>query len=162
MTEGSVFLSLGSNSGNRADLLKAARAEIARQAGVILKESGIYETEPWGNTDQPLFLNQVLQISTALDETELLDKILSIEKKLGRERGRVRWLERTMDIDILFYASRISHLPGLMLPHPELQKRRFILVPLAEIAGTFKHPVLNKSISELLMECDDPLTVSRI
>jgi 2-amino-4-hydroxy-6-hydroxymethyldihydropteridine diphosphokinase len=154
-----VFLSLGSNSGNRQDMLSKAREQIGLAAGKLIKVSSIYETAPWGNTRQPLFLNQVLEIQTTLEAPTLLDKLQEIERTLGRVRGAQRWQERTIDIDILFYGTLVFTEPGLQIPHRELANRRFVLQPMHEIAPKFVHPQLKLSISELLNACIDSLEV---
>ncbi|HEV7230722.1 MAG TPA: 2-amino-4-hydroxy-6-hydroxymethyldihydropteridine diphosphokinase [Bacteroidia bacterium] len=152
-----VYLSLGSNSGDRKRMLREAVFYIEAEAGRVLKKSGVYETEPWGNTMQPLFLNQVIEISTELEAYALLDTLLSIEKRLGRERGKQRWQQRTIDIDILFIEQSVLSEGRLLIPHPELHKRKFVLSPLNEIEPGFIHPLLHKTVSELLNECSDPL-----
>jgi 2-amino-4-hydroxy-6-hydroxymethyldihydropteridine diphosphokinase len=162
MKNSRVFLSLGSNTGDRQQFLRKAREAIAEQAGTILQESAVYETEPWGNTHQPLFLNQVLEISTSFEPDGLLHILLHIEKELGRVRGEVRWMERTIDLDILYYGSRVLKSDSLILPHQELFKRRFILLPLAEIAGDFSDPATGLTVAEMLEACKDELKVIRV
>lgn len=153
-----VYLSLGSNVGDRLINLAAARERIGRQVGKIAKASKVYETQPWGKTDQEAFLNQVVMVNTTLDARDLLEALNRIERDLGRERGE-RWGPRVIDLDILFYGRRIIRDKGLEIPHPELHKRAFVLVPLMELAGDLEHPVLKKNIDELYMECDDPSDV---
>ncbi len=149
-----VFLGLGSNVGDRAANLKVAADLITKNVGKIAKKSHLYETQPWGNTDQESFLNQVLMINTTLDPRDLLEKISKIERELGRER-REKWGPRPLDIDILFYGKRVIRDKGLEIPHPELHKRAFVLVPLMEIAPELEHPILKKQVDELYMACDD-------
>ncbi|KQS25362.1 2-amino-4-hydroxy-6-hydroxymethyldihydropteridine diphosphokinase [Dyadobacter sp. Leaf189] len=150
---GKIFLLLGSNLGDRAGILKQARQMIAEKAPIVT-ESSIYETEPWGLTDQPAFLNQVVEV-TSTDEPELLlTHLLHIEQELGRVR-KVRWGARLIDIDILYYGDTILEKEILTLPHPRLKERRFTLVPLFEIAAEFVDPKLKKSVSQLLEECPD-------
>jgi len=114
----------------------------------------VYETQPWGNTDQESFLNQVIMINTTLDPRGLLDASNKIEKEMGRIK-KEKWGPRIIDIDILFYGKRVVRDKGLEIPHPELHKRAFVLVPLMEIAPELEHPVLNQPIDELYMACDD-------
>lgn len=149
-----VFLGLGSNVGDRAANLKVAADLITKNVGKIAKKSHLYETQPWGNTDQESFLNQVIMINTTLDPRDLLEKISKIERELGRER-REKWGPRPLDIDILFYGKRVIRDKGLEIPHPELHKRAFVLVPLMEIAPELEHPILKKQVDELYMACDD-------
>ena len=158
---GQVFLLLGSNLGDRPQVLAAAREMIAGQAGSIVNQSAIYETEPWGITDQPAFLNQVLEITTSLLPEDLLRIILNIEHDLGRIRYE-RWGARVIDIDILYFGQTIMDSARLTLPHPRIQDRRFVLAPLAEIAPGFIHPVLQKTTSKLLEQCPDTSAVSKI
>lgn len=149
-----VYLSIGSNIGNRKDNLRAAVALIHKEVGKIARESRLYETEPWGKTDQEPFINQVVMANTTLEPRDLLTAISRVERELGRDRGE-KWGPRVIDIDILFYGKRIIRDKGLEIPHPELHKRNFVLVPLMEIAGELVHPILNKQIDELFMECED-------
>ena len=158
---GQVFLLLGSNLGDRPQVLAAAREMIAGQAGSIVNQSAIYETEPWGITDQPAFLTQVLEITTSLLPEDLLRIILNIEHDLGRIRYE-RWGARVIDIDILYFGQTIMDSARLTLPHPRIQDRRFVLAPLAEIAPVFIHPVLQKTTTKLLEQCPDTSSVSKI
>jgi len=127
----------------------------------LIRSSSIYETEAWGKTDQPSFLNQALEISTSLNARQLMRKILKIEKEMGRIR-KEKLGPRIIDIDILLYENEIHDLRFLKIPHPEMQNRRFVLVPLAEIDPTLQHPVFKKTIAELLEECPDNLEVKKI
>lgn len=160
-TTGQVFLLLGSNLGDRPQVLAAARGAIGEQGGSIAGQSAIYETAPWGITDQPAFLNQVIEISTSLLPEDLLRIILNIEHDLGRVRYE-RWGARVIDIDILYFGQTVMDSARLTLPHPRIQGRRFVLAPLAEIAPDFLHPLLQKTSSQLLEECPDTSAVSKI
>jgi 2-amino-4-hydroxy-6-hydroxymethyldihydropteridine diphosphokinase len=156
-----IFLLLGTNLGNRQENLAKAKELLTKKAGEILSESSIYLTKAWGNTAQPDFLNQVFKIKTSLAPEKLLEKILAIELEMGRLRTE-KWGSRLIDIDILFYNDLVIQSSKLIVPHPALHKRRFTLIPLAEIAAEFVHPVLNKSIDQLLESCDDEQAVERI
>lgn len=158
---GQVFLLLGSNLGDRPQVLASAREAIATQAGYIVRQSAIYETEPWGITDQPAFLNQVLEITTSLLPEDLLRIILNIEHDLGRVRYE-RWGARVIDIDMLYFGQTVLDSARLTLPHPRIQDRRFVLAPLAEIAPDFLHPLLQKTSSDLLQDCPDISAVYKI
>jgi len=153
-----AYLSLGSNEGNREQWLQQAIGLIAQKCGDITAKSPIYETAAWGINAQPDFLNMVLCINTPLSPEQLIRTILGIETSLGRTRT-VKWGPRTIDIDILFYNNEIIELPDLIIPHPFLHERRFILTPLADIAPGYLHPKLNKTISQLLADCPDDLNV---
>jgi 2-amino-4-hydroxy-6-hydroxymethyldihydropteridine diphosphokinase len=156
-----VFLSLGSNIGNRKTNLNAAIKKLLEKC-VIIKASSIYETEPWGKTNQPSFYNQVLEVTTHLTPDELLEFIHIIERQQGRKLSMERYLPRPIDIDILFYNNMILTTETLMIPHPQIHNRNFVLIPLADIAPDLKHPVLGKTISKLIARSDDKLKVSRI
>lgn len=156
-----VFLLLGSNMGERHSFLKQAIAGIKQQAGEVVKVSAVYETQAWGKTNEADYLNQVLQVQTMLQPRALLNSVLQIELNLGRKR-EVKWGARTIDIDILFYNNTIVNEAGLVIPHPELQHRRFTMEPLAEIAPGFMHPVLHKSMLQLKNELQDCLIVKKL
>lgn len=156
-----VFLLLGSNLGDREGVLFQAREYINSQAGSIVKSSALYETEPWGNKNQPGFLNQVLQIETNYSPAELLAKIGSIEKLCGRIRDE-KWGPRTLDIDILYFSHEIVVQKDLKIPHPGISERRFTLIPLVEIAPDFIHPIFNVSNKTLLERCKDHSEVKYI
>ena len=155
-----AYLLLGSNLGDRAALLRQARARLAATAGLIEAESGLYETAAWGREDQPAFLNQALAVRTALSPADLLAACLATEQQAGRQRLE-HWGSRTLDVDVLFFGEEIIDMPGLQVPHPRLAERRFALVPLAEIARSLRHPQLGETIGTLLARCPDPLPVRR-
>lgn len=156
-----VFLLLGTNLGNRtANLTEAIRA-IHEQVGKIITASSVFETSAWGKTDQPSFLNQALEIRTQLDAEMLLTRLLSIEEQMGRLR-REHWGQRVIDIDILFFGNDVYSSPRLLIPHPQLANRKFTLIPLNEIAPEFVHPLLKKTITELLEICPDTLDVTKV
>lgn len=156
-----AYLITGTNIGNRSQNLKQALICIIDECGALIKASGIYETAAWGNQDQQAFYNQVIVIETNLSPQQLISSLLNIEKKLGRIRNE-KYGPRIIDIDILFIDNLIIHEPHLTIPHPHLQNRRFVLTPLAEVAGNFIHPSLHKNISTLLAECNDELNVQKI
>jgi 2-amino-4-hydroxy-6-hydroxymethyldihydropteridine diphosphokinase len=155
-----VYLLTGSNIGNRMDFLSKALLALEDACGIVSRRSAIYETAPWGKADQESFLNQVLQIQTNLDPMALLNAILSIEEKLGRKRN-IKYGPRLIDIDILFYNNEVVQEKGLIIPHPQMQFRRFVLQPLAEIAPEKIHPLSHKSVQQMLADCTDPLAVNK-
>ncbi|HAW52224.1 MAG TPA: 2-amino-4-hydroxy-6-hydroxymethyldihydropteridine diphosphokinase [Flavobacteriales bacterium] len=144
-----IYLSLGSNMGNRKAYLNDACGLIESEAGTIVSRSEIYETLAVGLTEQPNFLNQVIEIESDLDPDSLLEKLQKIEKKLGRRRMK-RWGPRTIDIDIVFYGQEIIQSKSLRIPHPEAVNRLFVLLPLNDIASDFIHPAENQTIVNLL------------
>ncbi len=143
-----VYLSLGTNLGERLDNLATARAMLSPDVRVE-KLSSVYETAPWGYSDQANFYNQVLLGKTMLTPLRLLNKLKRIEKMMGREQT-FRYGPRVIDLDILFYESRIINTKRLQIPHPRLQERAFVLVPLVEIAPDFVHPQLGLTMQALL------------
>ncbi len=155
-----AFLLLGGNLGDRKENLKKAGERIGEKCGILIRSSSLYETAAWGKTDQPVFLNQAIEIKTELDAKQLMKKILEIEKEMGRER-KEKYGPRVIDIDVLLYNDEQYNDSFLKIPHPEMQNRRFVLTPLAEIASGFQHPVFKKSISQLLKECPDKLRVKK-
>ena len=153
-----VYLLFGSNLGERAANIANAITLLDNQGIKAIKLSSLYETEPWGNTEQGKFLNRVGKFRTTATAGVLMKTILRIEADMGRKRT-IKWAPRLIDIDILFYGNHILSQKDLEIPHPELEKRKFALIPLAEIAPDFVHPVLKKSIKELLAECHDSMSV---
>lgn len=147
-----VYLALGSNLGDRVRNLDTAKRHLSPQVEVV-DESTIYETDPWGVTDQPDFLNQVVKVVTSLSPTELLPFLKDIEKRMGRE-DTIKYGPRVIDLDILSYGDRVIKGDQLEIPHPRMSERAFVLVPLMEIAPDWEHPVLNKSVEELVANLD--------
>ncbi len=155
-----AYLLTGGNMGDRQKNLGTTFERIEQECGDIASASSIYETAAWGKKDQPPFLNQVIELQTELTPRKLLKKILNIEKQIGRVR-KEKYGPRIIDIDILLFNDEIYNYTSLKIPHPEMQNRRFVLVPLAEIAPGNIHPVFKKTIKELLSICPDKLEVSR-
>jgi 2-amino-4-hydroxy-6-hydroxymethyldihydropteridine diphosphokinase len=147
-----IYLALGTNLGDREANLRQAISLLAPEVTVV-RESSVYVTPPWGYTDQPEFLNQVLEADTLLHPLPLLHKLKSIEAQMGREKT-FRNGPRLIDLDILFYGQEIVEGELLEIPHPRLQDRAFVLMPLVEIAPDFVHPVLNETIEGLLAKVD--------
>jgi len=160
MTE-EIYLSLGSNLGDRVNHLEEALGHIADQVGKPGSISGIYESEPWGFSSEHSFLNCCASVLTDLEPLQVLDSILKIEKGMGRERNFSRgtsdgYVDRVVDIDLLLFGERFYDHPRLILPHPAMADRRFVLLPLNEIAPRLVHPLLKVSISRMLDQCMDP------
>lgn len=154
-----AYLILGANVGDREQHLQRAADAITTDVGAIIRKSAIYETDPWGNVYQQNFYNQVLLIKTSSNAKELLNHLLDIEQAMGRIRT-VKNAARNIDIDILFYDDAIINEHHLTIPHKEIANRRFVLAPMAAIAPGFVHPVLQKTMQELLLECKDTLQAS--
>ncbi len=155
-----VYLLLGSNMGDSQQQLVNAMDQIGKHIGPVIRRSSIYSTAAWGNRNQPDFLNQVIIINAKLAAAETINAILIIEKEIGRVRT-TKNAPRVIDIDILFFNKDVIKTEQLTVPHPEIQNRRFVLVPLNELSPNFKHPVLNKTIRQLLTECKDELNVKK-
>ena len=156
-----AYLLIGGNLGDREKNLIAAKKLIGQLCGSVIASSSLYETAAWGNTDQPSFLNQALELYTSFNARQLIRLILKIEKQMGRVR-KEKYGPRIIDIDIMLFNNEKHNYQLLRLPHPEMQNRRFALLPLSEIAPDIIHPVLNKTIIELLKECKDELEVKKI
>ena len=156
-----VYLLLGSNMNNPEWQIQKAKSEISQSIGEITESSSCYATAPWGNANQSNFINQVIKVNTTLNPMETMQTILSIEEKLGRIRTEKN-APRAIDIDILFFDKEIVDVPNLQIPHPHIQDRNFVLIPLNEIAPSFVHPVLQKNIHELMKACKDKLAVDKI
>ncbi|MGZ5191120.1 MAG: 2-amino-4-hydroxy-6-hydroxymethyldihydropteridine diphosphokinase [Flavisolibacter sp.] len=155
-----AYLIIGGNMGNRLLILAQARESIGDACGKIIIQSSVYETAAWGKEDQEAFLNQVILIETQLSSPDLLQSILKIEEKLGRKR-LMKYGPRIIDIDILFFNDDVINIEGLKVPHPQMQNRRFVLLPLNEIAPHIFHPILKKNVSQLLADCPDTLAVNK-
>ncbi|HSQ44114.1 MAG TPA: 2-amino-4-hydroxy-6-hydroxymethyldihydropteridine diphosphokinase [Ginsengibacter sp.] len=158
-----VFIALGGNVGNVSETFMVAIEKIEEKIGRVIMQSSLYKTEPWGNKNQDDFLNSVIGVETNLTSVEVLKNILFIEKELGRDRNKDnQFAPRLIDIDILFYGNKIINSDNLIIPHPRLHLRNFVLTPLMEIAPRFIHPVLNKTIEEISESNNDASEVSII
>lgn len=157
-----LYILLGGNLGDKQKVLSEARIRLNKLLGKITAQSTVYETEPWGFESADLFWNQVLEISTSLSPKEVLRQTQQIELQMGRIRKESQYDSRIIDIDILFFGDKVIESENLIVPHPRIQERKFALVPLNEIAPGLMHPVIQKSIGQLLDECKDQLRVSPI
>lgn len=156
-----AYLGLGSNKGERISFIETAIAEIAEiEKTKLIRTSSVYETEPWGIKGQDDYLNSVSEIQTDLSATELLKALKEIESRIGRT-VTAKWSEREIDIDLLFYGNDVLNDETIHVPHAEIENRKFVLIPMNELAPDMIHPVLNKSISVLLHETSDDLKVTK-
>ena len=151
------FILLGSNMGDREVVLDNAIKEIEKRCGRIVNKSSLYESEPWGFDTDLYFLNQAIAVETDLEPHDLLKELLTIEAELGRRRNEnhIGYESRPIDLDIIYIDDMINEDDDLILPHPRMHLRRFVLVPLSEISPDFVHPILRESNSTLLDRCED-------
>jgi 2-amino-4-hydroxy-6-hydroxymethyldihydropteridine diphosphokinase len=156
-----AYLLIGGNLGNRSANLQNALHQIEKNCGKILDLSAIYETAAWGLSNQPSFYNQAVSIQTNLEPKALMEQLLAIETNMGRIRS-IKLGPRLIDLDILLINNLILNTETLILPHPSMEQRRFALLPLAEIAPNLMHPILHKTVQELLMHCSDQLDVQKL
>jgi 2-amino-4-hydroxy-6-hydroxymethyldihydropteridine diphosphokinase len=160
---GKAYLLLGGNVGDRKWFLDNAGLQAGRLIGPVERSSSLWETEPWGFTHETPFLNQVIILATTLRPEEIMEKIRHIEQDLGRIREKtVHYAARTIDIDILFYDDLVINQNDLIIPHPRIQERRFVLEPLAEVEPELVHPLTGTTVSELLAACGDRLNVRKV
>jgi 2-amino-4-hydroxy-6-hydroxymethyldihydropteridine diphosphokinase len=157
-----VYLGIGGNIGNKQQNFREAYQNIEKELGEIIKMSSIYETPPWGFQSEDLFWNSVIEILTLLSPEDLLSKIHSIEENFGRVRTLTRFSSREMDIDILYYDKIYMETETLVIPHPSIHLRKFVLVPLTEIAPNFKHPLLRLTSIEMLGNCRDESIIKKV
>ena len=157
-----VYLLLGGNLGNKQQVFAQAKQLINQQIGQVSGQSAIYETEPWGFESSDFFWNQVLEIITALTPESILEQTQQIESLLGRIRKSDQYVSRLIDIDILFIDDLVVETEKLVIPHPRIQERKFTLIPLCELIPDFVHPVIGKTIIQLLNECPDKLNVEKV
>ena len=157
------FIGLGTNVGDRLNNLALAQQSIALHVGNILKISSVYETEPWGFQSEMWFYNQIIAVETNCTTEALLRILLDIEAHHGRVRTTSpTYAPRVIDLDLLLFDDIVISVPGLVIPHPRLHLRKFVLAPLAEIAPDVKHPVMKKTIKELFAECLDEYIVRKV
>ncbi|HRX12082.1 MAG TPA: 2-amino-4-hydroxy-6-hydroxymethyldihydropteridine diphosphokinase [Draconibacterium sp.] len=157
-----IFLGIGGNIGNKADNFNKVYTFIKNKLGEIVKSSSVYETPPWGFTADDNFWNQVLIVESQLSPTEVLQKINEIENSFGRQRETGKYNSREMDIDILYYDDLFTETETLIIPHPRIQQRKFVLVPLNEIAPDFKHPLLRLTSFQMLENCRDESVILKL
>jgi len=157
-----VFLGIGGNIGNKRANFDKVYTHITNGLGEIIESSSVYETAPWGFQSDKPFWNQVLIIESQLSPTEILGKIEEIDEAFGRKRDNEGYSSREMDIDILYYDDLILETEILIIPHPRIAQRLFVLVPLSEIAPRFVHPLLQKTSIEMLNDCIDKLQIEKV
>lgn len=157
-----VYLLLGGNIGDKRQAFARAINLLEQRVGRITGRSAVYETEPWGFESSDMFWNQVLELEVDMAAQKVLQRTLQIEHELGRARKQNQYDSRVIDIDILFYDDQVIESPELVIPHPRIPERKFVLVPLNELIPDMIHPVLQKTIHQLLEECPDQLKVERV
>lgn len=159
-----LFILLGSNLGDKMRYIESAQKELENELGKLIHQSSVYESQAWGFECNSNFYNKVIVVKCDLEPAKILDITQKIEKQLGRtaKSENNNYTSRTIDIDILFYGSEIINAERLVVPHPQIQNRKFTLLPLAEICSEFIHPILNKTIAELVSECEDNCWVRKI
>jgi 2-amino-4-hydroxy-6-hydroxymethyldihydropteridine diphosphokinase len=150
-----VFLGLGSNQGDRLHYLEEAKEYLNNYVGTVIATSPVYETEPWGYESKSFFLNRVISVKTSLSAEQIINEISKIEEKMGRNRSSGKYADRIIDIDLLLYDDLIISTDRISVPHPQMDQRKFVLQPVSDIAGETVHPVFNKTINQLLAECND-------
>jgi 2-amino-4-hydroxy-6-hydroxymethyldihydropteridine diphosphokinase len=155
-----AFLGLGGNIGDRLETLQNTVKDIGKHCGKIMACSSVYETAAWGSASQKKYLNLVVKLETSFSAPQLLEQLLAIETRWGRQRTSDRNADRTIDIDILFFNAEVITLPEIEIPHPRLHLRKFVLLPMQEIEPDWVHPVMNQQISGLLATCEDNLQIA--
>lgn len=150
-----AYLCIGGNLGDREENLEETRDFVLFNMGDIVAASSVYQTAAWGMEGAPDFLNQVLKIETELTVEALMLEIEELEEFYGRKRSSEKYLSREMDVDILFYGDEVIETEKIVVPHPRLHLRKFVLLPLNEIDGELNHPVFKKTVAELLKACED-------
>lgn len=157
-----VYVLLGTNLGNRELNLEQAIGEMEIQSGKLSERSSLYGSSPWGFESENYFLNMVVGLDTSLSPFKLLDSLQEIENKMGRIRSKEGFEDRIIDLDILLFENEVVNKSDLIIPHASLHNRMFSLMPLAEIAGEYIHPLFQKSIKQLKLECRDKNKVWKI
>jgi 2-amino-4-hydroxy-6-hydroxymethyldihydropteridine diphosphokinase len=157
-----VFLGIGGNTGNKHENFDKVYTFIKNELGDIIKRSSVYETPPWGFESEENFWNQVIIVETQFSPEKLLKNIAQIENRFGRERVKGKYTSREMDIDILYFDDLIMNIEKLTIPHPQISNRLFVLLPLAEIAPEFVHPLLRLNSSQMLKNCSDSSTIKKV
>ncbi len=157
-----VYLGIGGNIGNKQKNFEDVYNSLEKEVGIIVSSSSVYESPAWGFRSEDKFWNSVVEIETAVSAIELLLKINSIEKNFGRKRGGKRYTSREMDIDILYFDDIFMETETLIIPHPRIQLRKFVLVPLNEIAPNLKHPLLRLTSLQMLENCMDESVIKKV
>lgn len=156
------FIGVGANLGRPLEQCREAIQRVGQQEGItLLREASFYRTEPIGDPGQPWYVNTVIEVRTTLTPRSLLSGMEEIEQQMGRRRSEVKWEPRVIDLDLLFYGQEVIAEEGLIIPHPELQWRRFVLIPLNEIASYVVHPSFGVSVRGLLKRCEDRSRVEK-